>query len=135
MHFSIFFNRYEVLIFECSTLLAIANSIRNLQRERQMLSKQIQRRLSKSERHNLYLKWGIRLSSRNRRLQLAYRLWTETNNMEHIRESAIVVAKLVGSVEPDHAFKEMFGLNFAPPPLPSSNRRSFGWTSTIKHIL
>lgn len=97
-----------------------------------MLCKQMQRRLSKSERENLYLKWGLRLSSKHRRLQLADRLWTNTNDMEHIRESAAIVAKLVGSVEPEQALKEMFGLNFAPRP---TSRKSFSWTASVRHIL
>lgn len=97
-----------------------------------MLSKQMHRRLSKSERDNLYLKWGISKSSKHRRLQLAHRLWSETEDMNHIRESATIVAKLVGSVEPDQAFKEMFGLNFAPR---GRRKKSFGWTSSMKHIL
>ena len=97
-----------------------------------MLSKQMQRRLSKSERHKLYLQWGIRKNSKHRRLQLAHRLWSDTEDMDRIRESAAIVAKLVGSVEPDQAFKEMFGLNFAPR---RKSTKSFGWTATMRHIL
>ncbi|KAK7262935.1 hypothetical protein RJT34_30516 [Clitoria ternatea] len=108
------------------------SSMRNLRRERQMLSRQMERKLSKSERENMYLKWGIRMSSKHRRLQLAHRLWSETEDIEHIRESATIVARLVGSVEPDQAFKEMFGLNFAPR---RTKKKSFGWTTSVKHIL
>lgn len=97
-----------------------------------MLSKQMQKKLSKSERENLYNNWGIRLSSKNRRLHLAHRLWSESEDLEHIRESATIVAKLVGSVEPDQAFKEMFGLNFAPR---RTRKKSFGWTASMKNIL
>ncbi|KAK4262093.1 hypothetical protein QN277_027700 [Acacia crassicarpa] len=110
----------------------LTSSARNLRRERQMLSRQMQRRLSKSERENLYLKWGIRLSSKNRALQLVHRLWTDTEDMDHIADSAAVVAKLLGYVEPSQAFKEMFGLNFAPH---RPSRRSFGWAFSIKQIL
>jgi len=97
-----------------------------------MLSKQMEKKLSKSERENLYIKWGVSLSSKYRRLQLSHRLWSKTDDMDHIRESATIVAKLVGSVEPDQAFKEMFGLNFAPR---TPKRRSFGWTTSMKNIL
>ncbi|KAK7376052.1 hypothetical protein VNO78_34902 [Psophocarpus tetragonolobus] len=108
------------------------SSQRYVRSERQMLCKQMQKKLSNSERENLYIKWGIRMSSKHRRLQLAHRLWSETEDIEHIRESAIIVAKLVGSIEPDRAFKEMFGLNFAPRfPI----KKSFGWTSSMKNIL
>ncbi|XP_027346564.1 kinesin-like protein KIN-7G [Abrus precatorius] len=108
------------------------SSTKYLRRERQMLSKQMQRKLSKSERENLYSKWGISGNSRHRRLQLAHRLWSETEDTESIRESATIVAKLVGSVQPDQAFKEMFGLNFAPR---RTRKKSFGWTASMRHIL
>ncbi|KAK7360160.1 hypothetical protein VNO77_02140 [Canavalia gladiata] len=112
--------------------LAPESSLRYLRKERQMLSRQMHRKLSKSERDNLYLKWGVRSSSKHRRLQLAHRLWSQTEDMDHISESAIIVAKLVDSVEPDQAFKEMFGLNFAPR---CRRKKSFGWTATVRHIL
>lgn len=79
-----------------------------------MLSKQMQRQLSEIERESLYLKWGVTLNGKHRRLQLVNRLWTDTEDMDHIAESAIIVAKLIGLIEPGQAFKEMFGLNFAP---------------------
>ncbi|KAG2408779.1 Kinesin-like protein [Vigna angularis] len=113
-------------------ILNAETSQRYLRTERQMLSKQMEKKLSKSERENLYIKWGISLSSKHRRLQLSHRLWSRTDDIDHIRESATIVAKLVGSVEPDQAFKEMFGLNFAPR---STKRKSFGWTTSMKNIL
>ncbi|KAM7524093.1 hypothetical protein LguiA_013995 [Lonicera macranthoides] len=94
--------------------LTPASSLKALRRERQMLSKQMQKRLSEDERESLYLKWGVRLNSKNRRLQLADRLWSDTEDMEHITDSAVLVAKLVGFVEPEQAPKEMFALNFSP---------------------
>ncbi|EXC35389.1 Kinesin-related protein 4 [Morus notabilis] len=94
--------------------LTYASSIRALCRERLMLSKQMQKKLSKHERENIYLKWGIGLNTKHRRLQLAHRLWTNTKDMDHITESATIVVKLVGSGEPDQASKEMFGLRFTP---------------------
>ncbi|KAL1354909.1 hypothetical protein HN51_006958 [Arachis hypogaea] len=117
---------------EDGRILTAQSSMRTIKKERQMLCKQMLRRLSKSERENLYLKWGLLLSSKNRRLQLANRLWSDTKDMEHVRESAAIVAKLVGSVQPEQAFKEMFGLNFAPSP---TNRKSLSWTSSMRNIL
>lgn len=111
--------------------VSFASSKRYLRRERQMLSRQMERKLSKSEREKMYFKWGISISSKHRRLQLAHRLWSETD-IDHVRESATIVAKLVGTVEPDQAFKEMFGLNFAPR---RTRKKTFGWTSSVKHIL
>ncbi|KAK2355606.1 ATP binding microtubule motor family protein [Trifolium repens] len=119
-------------ILEDGRTLTPESSKRYLRRERQMLSKQMQRKLSKSERENMYLKWGISMSSKHRGLQLAHRLWSETEDINHVRESATIVAKLVGTVEPDQAFKEMFGLNFAPR---RRRKKSFGWTSSMKQIL
>ncbi|KAK6150556.1 hypothetical protein DH2020_015488 [Rehmannia glutinosa] len=52
------------------------------------------------ERQSLFLKWGIGLNTKLRRLQLAHRLWTKTDDMDHIADSAFLVAKLVGTVEP-----------------------------------
>ena len=124
----------ENQILENGRTLTPESSKRYLRRERQMLSKKMQRKLSKSERENLYLKWGIRMSSKHRSLQLAHRLWSETEDIDHIKDSANIVAKLVGTVEPNQAFKEMFGLNFAPQHR-GRRRKSFGWTASVKHIL
>ncbi|XP_075655735.1 kinesin-like protein KIN-7G isoform X2 [Castanea sativa] len=109
------------------------SSLKALRRERQMLCKQMKKRLSKQDRHNLYLRWGIGLNTKHRRLQLLHRLWTDTKDMDHVAESACVVAKLVGSVEPETAFKEMFGLNFTPRP--SSCRKHHRWKPNVKSIL
>lgn len=100
------------------------NSLKNLRREREMLSRQMQKRMTTMEREELYSKWGISLESKRRRLQLAKKLWSETNNIEHVKESAAIVAKLIGLLEPEHALKEMFGLSFAPQ---LTHRRSFSW--------
>ncbi|KAA8531957.1 hypothetical protein F0562_006901 [Nyssa sinensis] len=94
--------------------LTHASSMKSLRRERGMLSKEMQKRLSEHDRESLFLKWGIGLNTKNRRLQLANCLWTNTEDMDHIANSAFVVAKLVGFIEPGQAPKEMFGLNFSP---------------------
>lgn len=79
-----------------------------------MLCRQMWRRLSAIERERLYSKWGIELCSKKRRMQLANLLWSETENTEHVCESASLVAKLTGFLKPEHALKEMFGLSFTP---------------------
>ncbi|KAJ0962163.1 hypothetical protein J5N97_029991 [Dioscorea zingiberensis] len=101
-----------------------ASSLRKLQREREMLCKQMHKRLSAEERRSLYTKWGIALDSKQRKLQLARSLWIETKDMEHIRESATLVAKLIGLLKPEQALREMFGLSFTPQ---LTSRRLFGW--------
>lgn len=112
--------------FSEGRILSSTSSLRALRRERAMLCRQMTKRLSEQERESLYLKWGIKISSKHRRLQLASRLWSNTKDMNHIADSAYVVAKLVGIVEPGQAPKEMFGLNFAAQP----PRRSF---YSLKH--
>lgn len=83
-----------------------------LDRERKMLSKKVHKKLSRKEREKLYLKWGIDLKSDHRSMQLAWRLWTNKNDMEHLRESAKVIAKLIGLTVSNEARKKNFGHNF-----------------------
>lgn len=116
---------------EDGTTLTPASSVRSLRREREMLSRKMRKKLSKQDRESLYRKWGIRLDSKQRRLQLAYSLWTDSKDMGHITDSATVVAKLVGLVEPGRALKEMFGLNFTPG---RTSRRSFGWKRSLVYL-
>ncbi|KAG8373249.1 hypothetical protein BUALT_Bualt11G0004300 [Buddleja alternifolia] len=95
--------------------LTLASSAKALRQERRMLSEQMMKKFTEQERESLFVKWGIGLKTKYRRLQLANRLWTNTEDMNHIDESAFLVAKLVGFIEPGQApTKEMFGLNFAP---------------------
>lgn len=110
----------------------MGDSIKALHKERGMLSKLMQRRLSEEERKIIYQKWGIELSSKRRRLQLANRLWSNTKDMNHIMESAAIVARLVRFVEQGQALKEMCGLSFTPP---STRRRLLGWTFSISTLL
>ncbi|XP_062183991.1 kinesin-like protein KIN-7F [Phragmites australis] len=93
---------------------SLVSSAKKLQREREMLCRQMQKWLTIQERESLYAKWGVSLSSKRRRLQVARRLWTETKDLEHVRESASLVARLIGLLEPGKALREMFGLSFAP---------------------
>ncbi|XP_074565769.1 kinesin-like protein KIN-7F [Curcuma longa] len=106
------------------------SSLRLLRRERDMLCKQMQKSLSAVEREDLYFKWGIALDSKQRRMQLARRLWSEPQNLEHVRESASVVASLIGLLEQGHALKEMFGLTFSPQ---KSNRRFHSWRHGLSY--
>lgn len=114
--------------------LTLASSIKALHRERGMLSKLMNKRFSEEERNRLYKKWGIGLSSKRRRLQLANRIWSNTEDINHVTESAAVVAKLVRFVEQGQALKEMFGLSFTPP-TSSTRRRSLGWTYSKSSLL
>ncbi|XP_076947640.1 kinesin-like protein KIN-7C [Bidens hawaiensis] len=91
-----------------------ATSARALSRERTMLSKKLLKKYSSAQRDLLFKKWGISLESKYRRFQLSQLVWTKTNDINHIKESAEIVAKLVGIVELNHTPKELFGLSFLP---------------------
>ncbi|OMO57025.1 hypothetical protein CCACVL1_26072 [Corchorus capsularis] len=99
---------------EGGRILTLAASAKTLRRERHMLSQRMSKKLSQVERENLFVKHRIGLNTKHRRLQLAHCLWVHTKDMDHIAESAAIVAKLVGFVDPDKTFKEMFGLNLTP---------------------
>ncbi|XP_052308815.1 kinesin-like protein KIN-7C isoform X2 [Populus trichocarpa] len=115
-------------------VLTSTSSKKALSHERQMLAREMQKRLTREERENLFLKWGVPLSGNNRRLQLVHRLWTKTTDMDHITESAALVAKLVGFIEQEQALKEMFGLLNFTPTYPS-RRKSSIWKRSVLSFL
>ncbi|KAI3519178.1 hypothetical protein L1887_08205 [Cichorium endivia] len=103
-----------------------------LRREREMLTKQMNKKLTEHERESLFIRWGIGLNSKYRRIQLVNKLWTRIDDMEHVADSAVVVAKLVGLLtDPGHAPKEMFGLNFAP----QSSKKSYSFKRSLIPLL
>lgn len=106
--------------------------MKNLNREREMLSKQVHKKFTRKDREQLYQQWGIALSTKQRSLQLARRLWTNVSNLEHLRESAILVAKLVGIAEAAQVPKETFGLTFSPQP---TSRKAFLWRQNLSSLL
>ncbi|XP_050226898.1 kinesin-like protein KIN-7H [Mercurialis annua] len=114
--------------------LSLASSKRDLYDERQMLCREMQKRLTREERENVFLKWGISLTASNRRMQLVHRLWTKTTDMDHILESATLVAKLIGFEGQEQNLKQMFGLlNFTPRR--PSRRRSSIWKRSVMFLL
>ncbi|GMJ12730.1 hypothetical protein like AT2G21300 [Hibiscus trionum] len=112
--------------------LTLASSVRALRLERQTLSKLMRKRFSEEERLKLYQKWGIELNSKQRKLQLVNQLWSNNKDMNHVTESAAIVAKLIKFVEQGRTFKEMFGLTFTPP---RSTRRSFSWKNSMTSFI
>ncbi|TYI37756.1 hypothetical protein ES332_A03G235600v1 [Gossypium tomentosum] len=112
--------------------LTLASSVRALRCERRTLSKLMRKRFSEEERQKLYLKWGISLNSKQRRLQLVNQLWRKNKDMDHVTESATIVAKLIRFVEQGRALKEMFGLSFTPP---RPRRRSYGWKNSMASLI
>ncbi|XP_022931218.1 kinesin-like protein KIN-7E isoform X1 [Cucurbita moschata] len=113
--------------------LTFASSVRNLRRERKTLSKLMQKRLSEEERTRLFQTWGIALKSKRRRLQLINRLWSDPKSMNHVQESAAIVAKLVKFAEQGQSLKGNFGLSFITTPPQKS--RSFSWKNTRTSLL
>ncbi|CAH1448865.1 unnamed protein product [Lactuca virosa] len=114
---------------------SVTSSIKALKQEREYLAKRVSTKLSGEEREMLYKKWEIPMEGKQRRrLQLVNRLWTDPLNMRHVKESAEIVAKLVGFCEMgEHASKEMFALNFVNP---SDKKAWMGWNliSNLLHL-
>ncbi|CAA0821972.1 ATP binding microtubule motor family protein [Striga hermonthica] len=106
------------------------SSSKTLNRERVMLSKHMLKKYSAKEREALFKKWDIELKSKQRRLQLCRLLWTDNKNTEHVKESASIVARLVGFKEPSQAPKEMFGLSFVP-----ARNGSFSWRKSLPPMM
>ncbi|KAK9099598.1 hypothetical protein Syun_026643 [Stephania yunnanensis] len=113
---------------------SVTSSIKALRQEREQLAKRVSSRLAVDELEMLYLKWEIPPGGKQRRLQLVNRLWTDPHSMQHVQDSAEVVARLVGFCETgQQALKEMFALNFV---VPSDKKPWMGWNliSNLLHL-
>ncbi|KAJ6699064.1 KINESIN-LIKE PROTEIN KIN-7B [Salix purpurea] len=111
---------------------SVSSSIKALRQEREYLAKRVNSKLTVDEREMLYVKWEIPPGGKQRRLQLVNKLWTDPLNMQHVKESAEIVAKLVGFCESgEHVSKEMFELNFANP---CDKKTWMGW-NLISNLL
>jgi hypothetical protein len=120
------YTRYIVHgISEARTFTVICSS-RSLKRERELLARRMRGQVTEEEREELYIRWGVPVDSKQRKLQLMHKVWTDPHNLSHIQASAAVVAKIVGILNPGCASKEMFALNFAPPGN-SERPFMFGW--------
>ncbi|XP_020084816.1 kinesin-like protein KIN-7A isoform X2 [Ananas comosus] len=97
------------------SVASLSTSIKALRQEREFLSRRVSSRLTEEERERLYIKWGVPLEGKQRKLQLVNKLWTDPTDPVHIEESADIVARLVGFCEGGNITKEMFELNFALP--------------------
>ncbi|KAL9662385.1 hypothetical protein QQ045_027218 [Rhodiola kirilowii] len=117
---------------EDGTAITLTSSLKALNREREMLSKQMSRKFSTKYRESLYKQWGIDLRTKQRKLQLARLLWTDTDDMAHIKDSAEIVAKIIGFQEPGQGPKEMFGLSLLHGVVP---HKSKNWISSAASVL
>uniref|UniRef100_A0A7N0UWQ1 Kinesin-like protein n=1 Tax=Kalanchoe fedtschenkoi TaxID=63787 RepID=A0A7N0UWQ1_KALFE len=114
--------------------VSVSSSIKALKQEREYLAKRVSTRLTNEEREMLYVKWEIPPVGKQRRLQLVNKLWTDPYDMDHVRESAEIVAKLVGFCESgEHVSREMFELNFKSP---CDKKSWMGWNliSNLLHL-
>lgn len=113
----------------------VSSSIKALKQERENLARRVSTRLTQEEREALYRKWDIPPEGKQRRrLQLVNKLWTDPHNMQHVQESAEIVAKLVGFCESGEQIpKEMFELNFKSP---CDKKTWMGWNliSNLLHL-
>ncbi|KAJ4913042.1 ATP binding microtubule motor family protein [Raphanus sativus] len=100
-------------------------SAKTLAREREWLGKQIPKKFGRKEREEVYKKWGVDLSSKQRSMQVTHKAWTNTRDVDHCKESASLVATLVGFDESNMTPKEMFGLSFSPTT--TLNIKPSGW--------
>ncbi|KAF2541503.1 hypothetical protein F2Q68_00030032 [Brassica cretica] len=90
-------------------------SAKTLGREREWLAKQIPKKFGGKDREEVYKKWGtVELSSKQRSMQVTHKAWTKIKDVDHCKESASLVATLVGFDESNTMPKEMFGLSFSP---------------------
>ena len=73
-------------------------------------------RLSDMERGLLFEQWGVPLTSKARKQQLAALVWNNPFDAKHVRDSADLVARLMDFGDASTLVpKEMFGLKFAQP--------------------
>ncbi|MED6181040.1 Kinesin-like protein nack1 [Stylosanthes scabra] len=112
--------------------ISLSSSIKALRREREFLAKRLGSRLTLEERDALYMKWDVPLVGKQKRMQFVSKLWTEPHDPKHVKESAEIVAKLVGFCEGGNISREMFELNFV---LPSDKRPWLMDWSPITNLL
>ncbi|KAF2304216.1 hypothetical protein GH714_028602 [Hevea brasiliensis] len=113
-------------------LLSIEYSIKALKQEREYLAKRVSSKLTAEEREMLYAKWEIPSVGKQTRLQPVNKLRTDPLNMQHMQESAEIIAKLVRFCESgERISKEMFELNFVSP---CDKKKWMGW-NLISNLL
>ncbi|XP_044469900.1 kinesin-like protein KIN-7G isoform X2 [Mangifera indica] len=108
------------------------SSLKALQKERYILSQKMQNKLSKEQRHNLFLKWGIGLKTKHRRWKLANLLWSDPKDLNHVAESASVIEKLINFTKPEHILKEACSLSLTSRP---SKKKFKFFRSNAKSLL
>lgn len=88
-------------------------------------------KLKAEERELLYAKWEVPPVGKLRRVQLVNKLWTDPCNMQHVQESAELVAKLIDFCGSGENRKDMFELSFASP----SDKKTWAGWNFISNLL
>ncbi|KAI5067019.1 hypothetical protein GOP47_0017547 [Adiantum capillus-veneris] len=113
---------------------SLAASCRALKKEREQIAKRMGTSLTEEERQEVYQRWGVPLGAKQRKLQVAYRVWTNPHDQVHLQDSADLVARVMGFWNPkSEASKEMFELAFAPP----SSKKPWlhvGWNTILNNL-
>ncbi|KHN45051.1 Kinesin-related protein 4 [Glycine soja] len=112
-------------------LVYLKNSIRALKQEREHLARKVNTKLTAEERELLYAKWEVPPVGKQRRLQFVNKLWTDPYNMQHVQESAEIVAKLIDFSVSDENSKDMIELNFSSP----FNKKTWAGWNFISNLL
>lgn len=113
---------------------SLAASCRALKKEREQLAKRMRTSLTEEEREEVYQRWDVHLGAKQRKMQVAYKVWTNPHDEAHIQDSAELVARVMGFWNADReASKEMFELAFAPP----SSKKPWlhvGWNTILNNL-
>ncbi|KAK7388309.1 hypothetical protein VNO78_23123 [Psophocarpus tetragonolobus] len=110
---------------------SVSASIRALKQEREHLAKKVNTKLTAEERELFYAKWEVPPVGKQRRLQFVNKLWTDPYNMQHVQESAEIVAKLIDFSLSDENCKDMIELNFSSP----FNKKTWAGWNFISNLL
>ena len=81
-----------------------------------MIAKRMGAELSMEEREDLFGEWGIATSSKQRKQQLAAKVWSNSKDMQEVEASAQLVGHILGLAEDGSRARGVFGLEFKPPP-------------------
>eukprot|EP00897_Mesotaenium_endlicherianum_P004791 jgi/Mesen1/433/ME001000S10637 len=97
----------------------LSASLKALHKERRQLAAKMKARLTEREREQLYAQWGVAAGSKQRKLQLALRLWSDPTDAQQVEASARITARLLAFAPRSSDTgtpKELFALHYSPPP-------------------
>ncbi|GBG84191.1 hypothetical protein CBR_g38162 [Chara braunii] len=96
---------------------ALQGAVLVMKREREMFARRMKQRFTPEERLDLYEKWGVPIDSKQRKLQLTTKLWSDAHDLKHVMASAEFIEQLMALKENVGSFsREMFQLQLVPRP-------------------